>query len=202
MGFGVRIAPGVRIRASRRGVRVGLGPRAARVHSGSGRPGVSTGVGPVTVWHTLGSSTRRRSHRPPARHVQVGDNGACYLRPAAAGEVVTKDATGTSAAEMAASSESELVQEFESGCPAEVSPPARGAARVARGAARLSCGDARGTVGKRPVAVRAGHGGCTSGSRTPSTQRLAAVDVTLGPFVLVSQHFREVAAAFTCRVLH
>lgn len=60
MGFGFRLAPGVRISASSRGMRVGLGPRAARVHLGAGRPGISTGVGPFTAWTSLGGSTRRR----------------------------------------------------------------------------------------------------------------------------------------------
>jgi hypothetical protein len=60
MGFGFRLAPGVRISASSRGMRVGIGPRAARVHLGAGRPGISTGVGPFTAWTSLGGSTRRR----------------------------------------------------------------------------------------------------------------------------------------------
>ncbi|MFI2651773.1 DUF4236 domain-containing protein [Micromonospora fulviviridis] len=37
MGFSIRLAPGVRIRASSRGIRTSLGPRAARVHFGAGR---------------------------------------------------------------------------------------------------------------------------------------------------------------------
>ena len=64
MGFGIRIAPGVRISASRRGLRAGIGPRAARIHVGAGRTGFSTGAGPVTYWTTGGrrrSSGRRRS---------------------------------------------------------------------------------------------------------------------------------------------
>ncbi len=55
MGFGVgfRVAPGVRLRSSRRGPRVSLGPRIARVHLGGGVPAVSTGKGRFTVWRTL-----------------------------------------------------------------------------------------------------------------------------------------------------
>jgi hypothetical protein len=55
------MAPGVRVRASSRGVRTSIGPRAARVHFGSGRNGVSTGAGPVTYYTGLGGSTRRSS---------------------------------------------------------------------------------------------------------------------------------------------
>src|SRR5689334_1754194 len=65
MGFGIRVAPGVRISASSRGVRAGIGPRAARVHVGSGRTGFSTGVGPVT-YYTSGSSRRRARGRAPS----------------------------------------------------------------------------------------------------------------------------------------
>lgn len=60
MGFGIRVMPGVRISASSRGVRAGIGPRAARVHAGSGRTGFSTGAGPLT-YYTSGSSRRGRS---------------------------------------------------------------------------------------------------------------------------------------------
>ena len=42
VGFGLRIMPGVRLSASPRGLRMGLGPRAARIHVGSGRPTIST----------------------------------------------------------------------------------------------------------------------------------------------------------------
>lgn len=52
-GVGFRVAPGVRLRATRRGPRVSLGPRMARVHVGGGRTAVSSGSGPVTLWSTL-----------------------------------------------------------------------------------------------------------------------------------------------------
>ena len=61
-GVGFRVAPGVRLRAGRRGPRLSLGPRIARVHVGGGTPSVSTGRGPVTVWHTLSGG----GHQPPA----------------------------------------------------------------------------------------------------------------------------------------
>jgi hypothetical protein len=43
MGFGLsfKVAPGVRIRASSRGIRTSVGPRAARVHIGAGRTTLS-----------------------------------------------------------------------------------------------------------------------------------------------------------------
>jgi hypothetical protein len=61
VGFSVRVAPGVRVRASSRGVRTSLGPRVARVHLGAGRTGVSTGAGPFTYYTSIGGSARRSS---------------------------------------------------------------------------------------------------------------------------------------------
>lgn len=63
MGFSVKLAPGVRIRASSRGVRTSIGPRAARVHIGGGRTGVSTGVGPVGFYTSVGGGSRRSGSR-------------------------------------------------------------------------------------------------------------------------------------------
>lgn len=65
MGFGIRVMPGVRVSASSRGVRAGIGPRVARVHVGSGRTGFSTGVGPLT-YYTSGGSRRRGGRRAPS----------------------------------------------------------------------------------------------------------------------------------------
>jgi len=59
MGFSIKLAPGVRIRASSRGIRTSVGPRIARVHVGGGRTGVSTGLGPVGFYTSLGGSSRR-----------------------------------------------------------------------------------------------------------------------------------------------
>lgn len=62
MGFSVKLAPGVRVRASSRGIRTSVGPRAARIHVGSGRTGFSTGVGPVGYYTSVGGGrTRSRS---------------------------------------------------------------------------------------------------------------------------------------------
>jgi hypothetical protein len=61
-----KLAPGVRVSASSRGVRARLGPRAARVHVGGGRTGVSTGAGPFTAYQSTGSSARPRTIKAPS----------------------------------------------------------------------------------------------------------------------------------------
>ena len=65
MGMSFKVAPGVRIRASSRGISAGVGPRAARVHVGTRGVGVSSGVGPVSGYtHIAGggaAGTRKRS---------------------------------------------------------------------------------------------------------------------------------------------
>jgi hypothetical protein len=66
LGFSVKVAPGVRIRASSRGVRTSIGPRAARVHVGGGRTTFSTGAGPVTYWTSAGGSRGRSTGRRPS----------------------------------------------------------------------------------------------------------------------------------------
>jgi hypothetical protein len=61
MGFSVKLAPGVRVRVSSRGVRAGIGPRVARVHVGTGRTGLSSGLGPFSVYGAVGGKRRRKS---------------------------------------------------------------------------------------------------------------------------------------------
>jgi hypothetical protein len=81
MGFSFKVAPGVRIRASSRGIRTSVGPRAARVHVGAGRTGFSSGAGPVSFYTSLGGGRRgggRSSSRPPSM--------ASYQRQLAAAE--------------------------------------------------------------------------------------------------------------------
>lgn len=60
MGFGFRVSRNVRVSGTRRGLRLGVGPRAARLHFGSGRPTISSGYGPLTVWTGVGGRRRRR----------------------------------------------------------------------------------------------------------------------------------------------
>ncbi len=62
MGFGIRIMPGVRVSASGRGIRTGIGPRPARMHVGSGGLGLSTGAGPLTYY--TGTGRRSGGTRP------------------------------------------------------------------------------------------------------------------------------------------
>src|SRR3954463_8935230 len=56
------------IRVSTRGVRASVGPRIARVHVGTGRTRVSSGLGPFFASTTLSSGRRRTTTRraPPA----------------------------------------------------------------------------------------------------------------------------------------
>jgi hypothetical protein len=58
MAMSFKVAPGVRIRASSRGISAGVGPRAARVHVGTRGVGVSSGVGPFSAYSHLGGSGR------------------------------------------------------------------------------------------------------------------------------------------------
>lgn len=67
LGFSFKVAPGVRVRVSSRGIRTSVGPRAARAHVGAGRPGVSTGAGPVSLFADLDGPTRRSSTPPPEK---------------------------------------------------------------------------------------------------------------------------------------
>jgi hypothetical protein len=63
--FSVKLAPGVRLSASTRGLRAHVGPRAARLHLGGGRAGLSSGAGPVSFYSPLGPPQgATRSPRP------------------------------------------------------------------------------------------------------------------------------------------
>lgn len=44
-------------------MRVGIGPRIARVHVGTGRPGVSSGIGPFSVYKSVGGRRRAQTSR-------------------------------------------------------------------------------------------------------------------------------------------
>lgn len=54
-----KVAPGVRISASSRGISAGVGPRAARVHVGTRGVGMSSGVGPVSAYSRFGGGGRK-----------------------------------------------------------------------------------------------------------------------------------------------
>ena len=66
LGFSVRLAPGIRVRASSRGLRTSIGPRAARLHVGAGRTGFSTGAGPVTLYSSVGGGRSHSGGRRPS----------------------------------------------------------------------------------------------------------------------------------------
>jgi hypothetical protein len=70
MGFAFRVSRGIRIAATPRGIRAGIGPRFARMHVGSGPIGISTGVGPFTTWTSLNSAPTRSAARAPERQQQ------------------------------------------------------------------------------------------------------------------------------------
>jgi len=59
MRLNLKIAPGLKIRLTSRGVRTSMGPRAARVHFGAGGTGFSTGIGPVSAYKPAGGRRRR-----------------------------------------------------------------------------------------------------------------------------------------------
>jgi len=90
MGFSVKIAPGVRVRASSRGIRTSIGPRAARLHVGGGRTGISTGFGPVGYYARLGGGGRGR---PAPRRPSAGS----YQRQLAVSPAAAAKAEGRSA---------------------------------------------------------------------------------------------------------
>lgn len=53
MGFYIRVAPGLRLRLTSRGVRASIGPRISRLHFGAGGPGISTGAGLISYYQPL-----------------------------------------------------------------------------------------------------------------------------------------------------
>ena len=61
MGFSVRIAPGVRVRASSRGLRTSIGGRGARISVGGGATRLSAGAGPIRYSTTVNAGRGRAS---------------------------------------------------------------------------------------------------------------------------------------------
>lgn len=69
MGFYIRLAPGLKLRLTKRGARWAVGPRAARLHFGAGGTGVSTGAGPFSYYKGLGRKAPVFTHPGcPVRH--------------------------------------------------------------------------------------------------------------------------------------
>lgn len=71
MGLYFRLAPGLKLRATSRGLRIGVGPRSARLWLGAGGTGMSTGAGPVSFYKSLGGGSRRASSSLTAYERQV-----------------------------------------------------------------------------------------------------------------------------------
>jgi hypothetical protein len=98
MSFSVKIAPGVRVWASSRGVRTSIGPRAARVHVGAGRTGISTGVGPVGFYTAVGRTRRRTSSRSKSPSIASLQRQAAAARKAEADAQKAQEAQRLAAA--------------------------------------------------------------------------------------------------------
>ena len=98
MGFSVKIAPGVRVRASSRGVRTSIGPRVARVHVGAGRTGLSTGAGPVGLYTALGRTRRRPASRGKSPSIASLQRQAAAARKAEAAAQKAEEAQRLAAA--------------------------------------------------------------------------------------------------------
>jgi hypothetical protein len=98
MSFSVKIAPGVRVRASSRGVRTSLGPRVARVHVGAGRSGISAGAGPVGFYTGIGRTRRRTSSRSRSQSVTSLQRQAAAARKAEAAAQKAEEARRLAAA--------------------------------------------------------------------------------------------------------
>lgn len=82
---GFRLGRFVRVRHSSRGARLSIGPRAARLHVGGGKPGVSTGTGPFTWYQPIGSNAAGGKRRKAARKP---DSAVPQPSPAASQTVV------------------------------------------------------------------------------------------------------------------
>lgn len=116
MSFSFKVAPGIRIRASSRGVRTSVGPRIARVHVGGGRTGISTGAGPVSFYTSLSGGSRRRCSSSGGRS-----------RTVAASQRAVAQAAKQQAAEQLRTALQEILnlhrQDFETSSPPQAPPP-------------------------------------------------------------------------------
>jgi len=73
VGLGFRVTRLARVRVSRRGARLSLGPRIARLHVGGGRTRVSSGLGPFFV---ISGRRRRKARRGDGYEtLRVGGSG-------------------------------------------------------------------------------------------------------------------------------
>lgn len=90
--FSIRVAPGVRLSASSRGLRAHVGPRGARLHVGGGRTGVSTAAGPFRYYTSgnAGSGTRSSNPAHPSVRVAAPVGSAKELEAADIGRVLSE----------------------------------------------------------------------------------------------------------------
>jgi hypothetical protein len=51
----------LKVRLTKRGARVAVGPRALRYHTGAGGKGISTGAGPVSYYHPIRHAPRQQA---------------------------------------------------------------------------------------------------------------------------------------------
>lgn len=58
--MGVYLGP---FRVTKRGLRVRIGPRVARLHVGAGGTGISTGFGPFSAYKSLAGRKKKAKHR-------------------------------------------------------------------------------------------------------------------------------------------
>lgn len=72
--FSMRVAPGVRLSTSSRGLRAHVGPRMTRLHVGSGRSGVSTGAGPFTWYEQLPATSGAKPTQRVMEPTQLPDD--------------------------------------------------------------------------------------------------------------------------------
>lgn len=67
VSIGFRVAPGVSLSASHKGLGASVGPRVARVHAGPGSAGISSGLGPLSISTSLSGKSRsqpRKASKP------------------------------------------------------------------------------------------------------------------------------------------
>lgn len=85
--MGIYLGP---FRFTKRGVRVRIGPRAARLHVGAGGAGVSTGLGPFTAYKSVGR--KKGSHRTTTAAHRVASGRAAKVAATETEKVIARQA--------------------------------------------------------------------------------------------------------------
>lgn len=119
-----KVAPGVRIGASSRGISAGIGPRAARVHVGTRGVGVSSGVGRLSTYSHLSGDGGDRGSTSRGRRASYGGATKASI---AAREREAKDVAREADIDRVAALEKALISVHEASFPAAehviLSPP-------------------------------------------------------------------------------